>query len=99
MSGVSPLQWLYVAAVFCAFVWMIWKDAGRTWGLIRAGNMGVADIGRGLLASVCAVGLLWFLLWMLTDGLVPHGLYGLGLGAVGVLAGVVGDSIKRKRER
>jgi hypothetical protein len=99
MEGVSLLEWLYVAVVFCGFAWLMWKEVVGVAGRMCAGKFGASDFLLSLLMLTMGGGLLWFMLWMLTDGLVPHGLYGFGIASAALVVMFLADAIKRKRSQ
>lgn len=100
MNGVPLLEWLYVAVIFCGVAWFALKGL-RGVTRIRPRYLRTAEFWRNLpmalLSGVVIGGLLWFMLWMLTDGLVPHGLYGFGIASAGLVGVFVADAIKRRR--
>lgn len=93
------LSWVFAAFVFCGFAWLAFREAVRAISHLRSGRVAPADLWRALpallLTAVMTAGILWFLLWMLTAGRVPHGLWGFGLAASALLCVVVVDSRKR----
>lgn len=97
MDGVPFLEWLYVAAAFCAFAWLMWKQTASIAGRMRTGKFGAGELLQSVLSLICGGGLLWFILWILTDGLVPQGLYGFGIAAAALVVVFVVDAITRKR--
>ncbi|PRG35671.1 hypothetical protein C6T52_17065 [Burkholderia multivorans] len=84
-SDPSALIGLFLMAIVAVGLgWLLFKhfttEKGRNgWG--RADVLGVAAV----------VLLLWFLLWALTGGLIPHGLWGLAGSALALLLLVTTD--------
>lgn len=88
MEFEDRLGWTFMA-VWTAFTWFL--ALRQPWRRPRAGDL----LGWSLLLSWT-----WFALWILTFGLVPHGLYGLGVAIVVLIFGFPLDSwLTARKER
>lgn len=85
LSAETVGGWIVCAIFLGLMLYLVYSD-GLQW--LRRYRRGQASFrllqtaGLGL----SAVGVIWFFAWIITDGLIPNGLYGLCIGLTGVVA-------------